>query len=102
MTPVTPRAAERMLGQHLAGGWTVVSRIVKPLDATGGHFSVGYVVETAQGRRGFLKALDYSEAFQPQMGVPVSVALQELTESINFEKYVLARCRERGLDKIVI
>jgi eukaryotic-like serine/threonine-protein kinase len=101
MTPV-PRAAERLLGMTLAGGWKVVNRIVKQLDATGGFFSVGYIVEAADGKRGFLKALDYSQAFQPTTGVPVSIALQELTESINFEKYVLARCRDRGLDKIVI
>ena len=48
-----------------------------------------------------MKALDYSEAFSSQ-STPISVALQELTESINFEKYVLARCRDRGLDRIVV
>ena len=52
------------------------------------------------GRKGFLKALDYAKAFSQHK--PVSIALQELTESINFEKYVLARCRDRRLDRIVI
>lgn len=86
----------------LVDGWKVVSRINKPLDATGGFFSVGYIVERTDGQRGFLKALDYSQAFQPSSGIPVSVALQQLTEALNFEKYVLARCRDRGLDKVVI
>jgi serine/threonine protein kinase len=97
----TNRAAARLEGKVLPGEWTVVKRLEEPLDATGGFFSVGYIVQSADGRKGFLKALDYSEAFEPD-SIPVSVRLQQLAESINFEQYVLARCRDRGLDKIVI
>lgn len=97
----TSKASEQLEGLTLADGWRVVKKIDRPLDATGGCFSVGYFVENPNGKRGFLKALDYSSAFS-SVHKPVSVALQELTEAINFEKYVLARCRDRGLDKIVI
>jgi len=87
-------AAWHLEGKILDGGWKVVQRIEQALDATGGHFSVGYIVENADGRKGFLKAVDYAKAFN-SIVPPVSVALQRLTESINFEKYVLARCRDR-------
>ncbi len=101
LTPTENRAAARLEGKTLPGGWVVVGKIAQPLGATGGCFSFGYLVETSDGRKGFLKALDYSAAFSSQ-DPPISVALQQLTESINFEKYVLARCRDRGLDRIVI
>ncbi len=102
MTPTSFKsAAWRLEGKILDGGWTVLQRVEQDLDATGGHFSVGYLVVHDDGRKGFLKALDYAKAFSGQHK-PVSIALQELTESINFEKYVLARCRDRRLDRIVI
>jgi serine/threonine protein kinase len=94
-------ASQRLEGKTLTGGWHVVKRVEQPVDATGGCFSVGYFVENEDGRRGFLKALDYAAAFRATE-VPVSVALQQQTESINFEKYVLARCRDRRLDRIVV
>lgn len=94
-------AAHKLEGQQLDGGWKVLKLISRPAGATGGNFSVGYLVEAADGRRGFLKAMDYSDAFVPS-GTPVSVKLQRLTESINFEKYVLARCRDRKLDRVVV
>jgi len=96
-----PPAAMLLEGMTLDGGWKVRKRLEKPLDATGGYFSCGYSVECEDGRKGFLKALDYSRAFF-QTDKPISVALQELTESLNFEKYVLARCRDRRLDRVVI
>jgi serine/threonine protein kinase len=102
LTPIPSiSAAWRLEGKTLDGGWRVVKQVQQDLDATGGHFSVGYLVEHDDGRKGFLKALDYAKAFSGK-GKPVSIALQELTESINFEKYVLSRCRDRRLDRIVI
>lgn len=101
MNGVAHSAAYKLEGKLLEGGWKVVARVEPPQGATGGHFSVGYLAENADGRKGFLKALDYSKAFGSQ-DKPISVALQELTEAINFEKYVLARCRDRKLDRIVI
>jgi hypothetical protein len=83
------------------GGWRIVRRYEPPQGATGGHFSVGYLVEGLDGRKGFLKALDYSTAFLSTT-LPISVALQQLAQSINFEKYVLSRCRDRKLDRIVV
>jgi len=97
----TDSAAYKLQGKTLPGGWQVLGIVNRPQGGTGGHFSVGYLVENGDGRKGFLKALDYSAAFQSKLR-PISVELQELTESINFEKYVLARCRDRRLDRVVI
>jgi hypothetical protein len=97
LTPTPKTAASRLEGKTLPGGWKVVQLLEQSIDATGGHFSTGYLVQNEDGRKGFLKALDYAEAFRG-ISKPISVALQELTESINFEKYVLARCRDRRLD----
>lgn len=101
MNGVADSAAYKLEGKVLDGGWRVVARVQPSQGATGGHFSVGYLVENVDGRKGFLKALDYSKAFS-STDRPISIALQELTEAINFEKYVLARCRDRKLDRIVI
>jgi len=101
LIPKPKTAAARLEGKTLPGGWKVGPLLEQAIDATGGHFSTGYLVQNEDGRRGFLKALDYADAFSG-VSKPISVALQELTESINFEKYVLARCRDRRLDRIVI
>ena len=94
-------AAQQLLGRELAGGWRVIEQLVRPLDTSGGAFSTGYIVQNQDGRRGFLKALDYSKAFTDP-NIPVSIALQRLAETINHEKFVLGRCRDRNLDRIVI
>ncbi len=101
MTPANKTAASRLEGQALPDGWRVLKFIHHSIDATGGQFSIGYLVENIDGRKGFLKALDYASAFTG-LSKPISQALQELTEAINFEKYVLARCRERKLDRVVV
>ena len=98
---MSPSAAYRLAGRELPNGWRVLQRIEQPLGATGGHFSVGYFAQGPDGRKAFLKALDYSAAFNSKT-TPISIALQQLTASINFEKYVLARCRDRRLDRVVI
>jgi serine/threonine protein kinase len=82
----------------LDGEWQVRARIEKAPDATGGHFSVGYHVENADGERAFLKALDYSEA----LGRPdVSVLLRNMTESYIFERSVLGECERRRMSRVV-
>jgi hypothetical protein len=41
--------AHHLAGRTLDGGWKVVSIVTRSPDATGGHFSVGYVVEDRAG-----------------------------------------------------
>jgi len=87
-TPLIPTPAEMLVGRQL-GDWTVIERIVRPPLATGGNFSVGYVVESDRGRRGFLKALDFSDAFeQPDF----NEAVNQLTWAFIHERDLLRDC----------
>jgi eukaryotic-like serine/threonine-protein kinase len=90
--------ADELSGLALENGWTVTSKVTPSDSATGGAFSVGYLVEHATGRRGFLKALDFSEAADPLADQPRE--LQRLTGEFNFERELLALCRDLRLSRI--
>jgi len=92
------RPAECLVGLELDGGWKVVSQRVPAQHATGGRFSVGYIVEHKSGRRAYLKALDFSRAFQAP---DPARELQSMTEAYNFERDLLAKCKRDRLDRIV-
>lgn len=93
------KPAEQLEGITLPGGWKVIHRFVRPRQATGGNFSVGYMVEKSDGRRAFLKALDYSDAFATQ---DPALVLQAMTTAYNFERDLLNRCRDANLNRIVV
>lgn len=78
-----------LLGLTLDGGWTVVEKLPRAGRATGGCFSISYAVESQQRERAFLKALDYSSAFQ-QPDVPQ--ALKDMTWAYTHERELLHRC----------
>lgn len=92
-------SAERLSGMTLEGGWKVVSAIPKNAGATGGNFSKCYIVENADGRKAFLKALDYSQALR---SADPALTLQAVTEAFNFERDVLTKCRDEKLDHVVV
>ena len=56
--------AHHLKGLDLDDGWTVVEAVKRKPNATGGCFSVGYLVARENGDRGFMKALDYTWAFR--------------------------------------
>lgn len=91
--------AEKLVGMTLDDGWRVLAKASKAPGSTGGNFSVCYIVEDPHGRKAFLKALDYSEALK---SADPARALQWLTETFNFEREVLSKCKCEGLDKVVI
>lgn len=82
---------------ELEGGWRVVEKLEPGPDATGGFFSVSYVVER-DGQRAFLKALDYSRAFQSG---EVARDLQNMTAAFTFEVDVLEWCGVSGMSRVV-
>lgn len=93
----TLRPAEALTGLTLKDGW-VVDSIVKPgPKATGGCFSVGYVVKK-NGKCAFLKALDFTAAFQDP---DLARALQIMTSAFNFERDLLVKCRDRKMNRVV-
>ncbi len=101
MTIKNSRAAPAscLLGLMLDDGWKVISEIGRPQGASGGRFSHHYLVER-EGRRAFLKALDFSEAFEPD--VDTIKFLSDLTSAFEHEREVLTHCRDRRLSKVVL
>src|SRR6185437_6181885 len=93
-----PTPAELLAGLSLDGGWKVTERITAGPDATGGVFSVSYIVESAHSGRAFLKALDFSKAFSSP---DPARALQAMTEAYNFERDILQKCADRRMDRVV-
>ena len=92
-------AAEKLKGLNLANGWRVVQHLPRSASATGGTFSQSYVVENGP-RKGFLKAFDFWQAFEP--GVDTADAIQILTAAYNHEREILAHCGDRGLSNVVL
>ena len=92
------RPAEHLKGLNLNAGWIVLHQITPPPHSTGGHFSVGYLVEHESGKRGYLKALDFSGAFQSP---DPARTLQAMTEAYNFERDLLAKCKDQQLRRVV-
>src|SRR5690242_8815447 len=84
-----PKAAGSLVGLTLPGNWQVTQKLAFGPGATGGNFSVGYIVENNK-RTAFLKALDYSRALRSP---DPARALQALTEAYNFERDILGKCR---------
>ncbi|MDD5680272.1 MAG: protein kinase [Candidatus Omnitrophica bacterium] len=93
------RPALCLEGLELKGGWKVLKRLDQARTDTGGGFSVQYKVVGKDGKEAFLKALDFSKAFQT---ADPSRALQAMTEAYNFERDLLNKCKERKLSKIII
>lgn len=92
------RPAESLEGLELEGGWKVDSILHRPPGSTGGKFSVGYLVINKDGRRAYLKALDYSDAMQQP---DPARALEALTKAYNFERDLLNICKASNLSRIV-
>ena len=92
------KPAECLTNLKLKDGWTVVS-IIKPAPrSTGGHFSIGYLVRNSNGKKAYLKALDFSTAFQAP---DPARELQSMTEAYNFERDILTKCKDRKLSRVV-
>ena len=95
----SPSAAHMLEGRELPGGWKVISKIKKKPNSTGGHFSVGYTVENAEGRKAFLKALDYSALFAQEDDS--LTAIKEITAAFSFERDLMFKCAGRKMSRVV-
>ena len=94
--------ATKLLGLVLQSGWKVIERLPVLPGRTGGCFSCAYLVEK-NGKKAFLKALDYSqaEAIVQQTGVDLPIALEYLIQAYNFERNLLKTCAQRRMDHVV-
>ena len=94
-----PTPSDRLVGVELPGGWCVVEKLTRAPNATGGGFSVGYIAESREGTRAFLKAMDYAEAFSTPEKLSENVGL--IAQRINFERALLSFCKAHGLRRVV-
>ncbi|MBU6401639.1 MAG: protein kinase [Verrucomicrobia bacterium] len=92
--------AEFLEGTELADGWRVVSRVQRNPTATGGNFSIGYIVERSVGRaitRAFLKVLNLRTALSA--ADPLR-EIERLTTAFNFERDTLTFCKNERLRRV--
>src|SRR5713226_5160652 len=80
------RPRDQLEGLSLPGDWKVLNRLPRGQTDTGGNFSTGYVVAAPDGRKCFLKAIDFSAALKE---ADPARALQVLTEAFNLERDIL-------------
>lgn len=90
--------AQELVGQELVDGWKVTKKVKRSENSTGGHFSISYLVENETGETGFLKAVDLSPALEAE---DVLEALDELTETVNFEKDILDLCNRLNIKNVI-
>lgn len=96
--PSPDSAAAKLAGLDLGNDWKVVGDVRPSADATGGNFSHSYRVRHADGRQGFLKAFDFSEAFET--GADTISLLRLLTTCYEHERDLLLHCRDRRHSKV--
>lgn len=86
-----------LAGRTLKTGWTVLQKVNSKPGATGGNFSVCYTVEKG-GQTGFLKALNILSFLRGDRDM--LQAMTEMLNAFNYEKGLLARCKNRNFDKV--
>jgi len=90
--------AAQLANLTLHDGWVVTAALPKK-SSSGGTFSFFYEVQNGT-RSGFLKAIDFTEAFEP--GVEPIRAMNRLTAAFELERDILLLCAEKRLSKVVI
>jgi hypothetical protein len=84
-------------GKSLGDGWTVGPMFKPGPDATGGNFSVSYVVD-AGSRKGFLKAFDFRV---PGHITDKAAYLRYMSNLYIFERDLLDYCKQCKISKVV-
>lgn len=98
--PDLRNAADHLVGKTLPGGWSVVSKIDRKAGDTGGNFSVHYLVENQEGRKGFCKVLNYQWLLQVQaLGMDPVEAIAQATAIYRFERDLARQCV--GLSRVI-
>lgn len=82
---------------YSCGKWKIIKK-VRHEATTGGHFSVGYDVVDDLGNTGFLKALDFSEAFLSKSPID---SLKSMTEAYTYERDLLNKCSGKNFRYVV-
>jgi len=90
--------AHNLVGLTIVDGWKATEKIQKSAASTGGHFSVGYIVEKAGHPKAFMKVLDLTKALS-MSGDQLS-NIQDLISQFTFERDALKICGEFKLKRI--
>lgn len=99
MNTTQDNAAHSLIGKTLPNNWKVLEKIVPNEGATGGFFSVCYIVENGE-EKAFLKALNFQAFFQLFQGRSVVEIMNEQTNAYQYEKELLLRCKNSKLSKV--
>ena len=92
-------AAKLLKGKELIGGWKVIHHLTREeKGSTGGSFSESYIIEDKDGKKAFLKAVDFSKALGAD---DPAKKLEEVTKAFNFERQILKICAERRMSRVV-
>jgi len=95
-----------LVGQTIADGWLVTTRLPRKDEPggehqTGGNFSVGYIATNA-GKKAFVKAIDVQGVLEDRSsGLKLVERLKLMTDSHTFESTILDICKKAKLDRIV-
>lgn len=92
--------AAQLTGMELEGGWKVVRRLKRSEGATGGLYSIGYLVEHQDGRTAFMKAHDYARAISQNVANFSSV-LEDMLAAHNFERDLNDHCLNLRMSRVV-
>ncbi|MES2560851.1 MAG: serine/threonine-protein kinase [Bacteroidota bacterium] len=92
-------AAHALEGLVLKDKWKVIRKLTPGASATGGFFSVSYIVSDGENEA-FLKALNFKAFFSLFKGKSVIEILNEQTNAYKYEKELLVRCRNNKLSKV--
>ncbi|MFI8526294.1 protein kinase [Promicromonospora sukumoe] len=90
--------ASEIIGLKLHDGWTIDEQYKLPDGDSGGTFSLLYKGHNEDGRAGFIKVLNYHDAFTSKNS---SKVIQRLTERYNFESEIVKRCSTGRLSRVV-
>lgn len=98
---INDNAAHALEGRVLKNKWQILSKIEPKPGASGGFFSVCYLVKDIEkGQEAFLKALNFHAFFQLFRGRPIVEIINEQTNAFKFERELLLRCKNGRLTKV--
>lgn len=89
-------------GQRREGLWKVKEQVERKPDATGGTFSVGYIVENEDGTVAFMKATDIGLLARGSDGSNLLQRARYAFQEQEFERAILDVCRGNNMDRMVI
>ena len=93
------KPAENLVGLELDGGWHVDELKERTKEGTGGYSSISYLASNKEGKKAFLKALDFYAVLNEEN--PTS-RLYILLSAYETERNLLHQCKDKRLRRVVV